>query len=1798
MEYGNTNMGGSQQIYVSQSQEPPRVSGCNPQHLANTFPGVDCNSSSRNYGPYSQPYQANEYSASHNSHIGGPPGVYQQSFSGEAHGQNLTLNQLLQQNSSSSTYQVRPVNNSQPVYRGYDPYSYTYKPGAPSCAAQGRTQANTYSFSGAQRFADPYTRSYLPYPPGPHYPYYPHSQSLIQRSRAPQPPGLDYANINSCNQSRPPQPTPSGGSTPNQIERPPSRNVSYVNSSSHAAFQNAQLSSPVYSSGSQPSSWSPHTAPFGSPQHIQSQPRPRSLSRDYQLKINEVPSESPNANNSSTNNAATRSDNQSEGTPSTFEETGCRPQSRLSETGVSSTPKSVTSSVKDQSDVPNTAPSVETVVQNPGTDGTPQPQVSTPSTIISSLSVSPLSVVSRETSPAQSYPSFMQTSVSSSSPMTSQVGNIQGQPATCPSPGQSKGPHQNSRTAPSPRPYGVVNQEMGIPRMPYPSYPHPQAPPNSPYSVSGRPPGYPAGYPLRPPSIHSATSVPSCVPGRPQFQPQSSVGPTSTSSMPPPLTLPSSSLSSNQSTACDNSGPSQTTFTQVQPYSTPMSSASTNYGTSGSAYGPHPSWDQEISYQPPHPSSAFHPQFGGRPPYLGPTDRGVGYPPSASVPNSNASNSMAHNGQNLQPSSAGPYPHNQSLSYPSHHTQYPYSQSQMAYHPQSQYNHPYSPGPGGPILQQQQHPQHMVAPTSAVASNYSSPMLNSSSPLPQHIQNSREGFHMQYPHDGQHPPVSSSNESFVSTGFPQNGGSPGVVRPSSMINAISKANLVSGKMGKNDLPTRPVSSGCPTPISSSSQIMNANQSGVASGEPNSVSVPQHYQHRLASQSSHPQIQQYPEVGNYPPGLGSGSFGPQCGAPGSSGEVLQGPSFQGFQQQYHSPSNSLIPSQQPQNVAISASNQSSFYSTDGAHSNVGSIHQSLSSISSQSLSGFQKLLEMGNEPERRPWLENYIRFMDDIGKPVVGIPQVVKQPLDLYRFYVAVRERGGVAEVIKARRWKEISQAIGISASASAAYALRKNYCKLLLDYECRFDRGGIDPRPLLAHIENQSGKKRRCSSIDGDPNSLSGDLPPPAPPSPTGSHSSASSSLLPPGSSGASLSGGPSGTAGSAASDSQLGPPSSQHQRFSDHGQPGSVSTVPESPSCIPNAPSPPGLSGQSSTSYMPSSGPTPTNVPSPQRPSSCTAINGYPNASVSTSDSSCCPWPWTPENSNSETVTHQSPSASEPSTTMPGVVLVTRESTSSQYTQSRIPSGSLPSNNNIPPASSMYAGVSNSSCTSSTPSGNIEVIAQHNFNPYLTHGPPFVSNPSHPMINQHHVPPPQAIEHPFPGSQPHMYPRHPSNHSFRTPSFNPAAPPSAVSGDSIALLRMHQLRPGAPQMQPYIPGGAVPPFCGSVNNNNTNLNHSSPIPPHLLHHSQRPGYVTTILKRLDHYTFPPDLGPIAPFKLLMALRSGLTAEVSWALNCLNILLRDENGIDLIVPSALPGLLTSLVDIWRHTLGELFDHDLFITSLELPTDLTVIPSANTDTKHDLVLKNVRNNYSSNLKTNLSYLDVKGKSYLNDETSSTSLIQLEREIGRIAAIKDVPLSSVRVGLRRLLHKCNNSRSLHPPVRLRNGLMLRVENFPTMSSVAVNLSTSCNSSSRSVDTSTPVSSLSSRSRKRGKHLLFSSTTPNYMSGSSNITSEQLHTNMSSNINISNAVSKSDGIMVWSTPQITSIVDSLRAPEAYSNLRDLALYVIDTLLESRNNHPPETSETCSASQTSDQLNPTKPTITTKSSSSVYDV
>lgn len=57
-----------------------------------------------------------------------------------------------------------------------------------------------------------------------------------------------------------------------------------------------------------------------------------------------------------------------------------------------------------------------------------------------------------------------------------------------------------------------------------------------------------------------------------------------------------------------------------------------------------------------------------------------------------------------------------------------------------------------------------------------------------------------------------------------------------------------------------------------------------------------------------------------------------------------------------------------------------------------------------------MYELGNEPERKVWVDRYLTFMEERGSPVASLPAVGKKPLDLFRLYVCVKEIGGLAQV--------------------------------------------------------------------------------------------------------------------------------------------------------------------------------------------------------------------------------------------------------------------------------------------------------------------------------------------------------------------------------------------------------------------------------------------------------------------------------------------------------------------------------------------------------------------------------------------------------------------------------------------------------------------------------------------------------------------------------------------------------------------------------------------------------------------
>merc|ERR1719266_3273456 len=111
-------------------------------------------------------------------------------------------------------------------------------------------------------------------------------------------------------------------------------------------------------------------------------------------------------------------------------------------------------------------------------------------------------------------------------------------------------------------------------------------------------------------------------------------------------------------------------------------------------------------------------------------------------------------------------------------------------------------------------------------------------------------------------------------------------------------------------------------------------------------------------------------------------------------------------------------------------------------------------SSRSSDSLSRLYEMDDHPDRRPFLEKLLGFMEEKGTPITQCPTISKNPLDLFRLYLYTKERGGYLECTKQKTWKDIAAQLGIGASSSGAYTLKKHYGKNLLPFECYYERGG------------------------------------------------------------------------------------------------------------------------------------------------------------------------------------------------------------------------------------------------------------------------------------------------------------------------------------------------------------------------------------------------------------------------------------------------------------------------------------------------------------------------------------------------------------------------------------------------------------------------------------------------------------------------------------------------------------------------------------------------------------------------
>ncbi|XP_061454042.1 AT-rich interactive domain-containing protein 1A isoform X2 [Rhineura floridana] len=153
----------------------------------------------------------------------------------------------------------------------------------------------------------------------------------------------------------------------------------------------------------------------------------------------------------------------------------------------------------------------------------------------------------------------------------------------------------------------------------------------------------------------------------------------------------------------------------------------------------------------------------------------------------------------------------------------------------------------------------------------------------------------------------------------------------------------------------------------------------------------------------------------------------------------------------------------------------------------------------------KLYELGGEPERKMWVDRYLAFTEEKAMGMTNLPAVGRKPLDLYRLYVCVKEIGGLTQVNKNKKWRELATNLNVGTSSSAASSLKKQYIQCLYAFECKIERGEDPPPDIFATDSKKSQPKIQPPSPAG-----SGSMQGPQTPQSTSSSMAEGGDLKPP----------------------------------------------------------------------------------------------------------------------------------------------------------------------------------------------------------------------------------------------------------------------------------------------------------------------------------------------------------------------------------------------------------------------------------------------------------------------------------------------------------------------------------------------------------------------------------------------------------------------------------------------------------------------------------------------------------------
>ncbi|TRY92006.1 hypothetical protein DNTS_034901 [Danionella cerebrum] len=153
----------------------------------------------------------------------------------------------------------------------------------------------------------------------------------------------------------------------------------------------------------------------------------------------------------------------------------------------------------------------------------------------------------------------------------------------------------------------------------------------------------------------------------------------------------------------------------------------------------------------------------------------------------------------------------------------------------------------------------------------------------------------------------------------------------------------------------------------------------------------------------------------------------------------------------------------------------------------------------------RLYELGPEPERKMWVDRYLSFIEEKVMGMSNLPAVGRKPLDLFRLYMCVKEIGGLTQVNKNKKWRELATNLNVGTSSSAASSLKKQYIQCLYAFECKIERGEDPPPDIMSGDTKKNQAKIQPPSPAG-----SGSLQGPQTPQSTSSSMAESGDLKPP----------------------------------------------------------------------------------------------------------------------------------------------------------------------------------------------------------------------------------------------------------------------------------------------------------------------------------------------------------------------------------------------------------------------------------------------------------------------------------------------------------------------------------------------------------------------------------------------------------------------------------------------------------------------------------------------------------------